>query len=86
MRAEEDVKRLRKSEDVAQPGEVNPEESLPGSQRRRRGRNPMGGQFARSADAPRDVERLARIFGDESSTDDPSGASGSHGRTEQVKL
>lgn len=50
MRAEGDVKRLRKPEDVAQPGEAIPVLVAARTLKRRKAINPMEGSFVPTAD------------------------------------
>jgi hypothetical protein len=49
-RAEQGVKRLRKPEGAAQPGEASPVQVASRQRKRRRATNPMGGPFAPTRD------------------------------------
>jgi hypothetical protein len=55
--AEQSVERLRKPEDVAQPGGASPVQVAAISWRRRRAANPMGGSFVGTAGSRRTGSR-----------------------------
>jgi hypothetical protein len=60
MRAEQDVKRLRKPEDVAQPGQVNPVLVAVRTLKRREAVNPMEGWFVPTADDSSSAARAGK--------------------------